>query len=433
MTLADNLEKAIRAESQTRYRALHLPAEFIAPNYDGRSIVNLAASIVNILGGKIPTAPLDDAILGELARAAPRVVLVIVDALAYQRFLRALDVNPQNGFNVLLHGDAELVPLTSVFPSTTVSALTSLWTGYTPAEHGTLGFTQFLRDQATRANMIYFSPSATDRVSSGQLVAAGMKPEELLAVPSLPQTLERAGVPVFHHIEQPYTNSPLSKMQLRVEMKETRGFVTSSDMWVALRDSLEEKWNARALFTAYWSGLDAIVHQYGPSSRAYDAEVHNLAYSFEREFLSRLSPRARAGTLFLLTSDHGAIDSPIKWTIYLKDHPDLREHLLMGAGEPRAAYLYGVGGEKDALRAYIERELGKQFFVLDSRAALEAGLFGSGKRAPETRYRIGDLIVLPRADWILWERAEEPKMLGRHGGLAEEEMLVPLLAARLDE
>ncbi len=433
MTLADRVEQHIRAENQTRYRALHLPAEFIVPNYDGRSIVNLAASIVKILGGKIPTAPLDDAIFAKLAHDAHRVVLVIVDALAYQRFIRALDANPQNGFNALWRGNAELVPLTSVFPSTTVSALTSLWTGYTPAEHGSLGFTQFLRDQATRANMIYFSPTATDRVSSGQLVAAGMKPEEFLAVPSLPQTLERVGVPVFHHIEQPYANSPLSKMQLRVEMKETRGFVTSSDLWVVLRDSLEEKRAERALFTTYWSGLDAIVHAYGPASRAYDAEMHNLAYSFEREFLSRLSPRARAGTLFLLTSDHGAMDSPVKRTIYLKDHPDLRERLLMGAGEPRAAYLYCVHGEKDATRAYIERELGDKFFVLDARGALEAGLFGSGKLAPETRYRIGDLIVLPRENWILWERADEPQMLGRHGGLAEEEMLVPLLAAKLDE
>ncbi|MBI3740703.1 MAG: alkaline phosphatase family protein [Chloroflexi bacterium] len=431
MTLADKLEREIRAENQTRFRALNLPREFIAPNYDGRSIVNVAASVVKIFGGKISTAPLDATILEKFSRDISRVVLVIIDALAYARFLRALDANPQNGFNALLRGNAQIVPLTSVFPSTTTAALTSLWTGATPAQHGSLGFTQFLRDRDARVNMIYWSPTATEHVAGAQLVAAGMKPDEFLAAPSLPQILDRVNVPVFHHIEKPFVTSALSQMQMRVEMKETRGFVSSSDMWVVLRDSLQAR-QEHALFTAYWSRLDAIMHDYGPASRAYDAEIHNLAYSFEREFLSRLSPRACEGTLFLLTADHGALDTPIARTIYLKDHPDLRAHILTLGGEPRAMYLYCVHRGKDAARAYIEKELGDKFFILDSRAALDAGLFGGGKPAPEARYRVGDLIVLPRENFILWERADAPTMLGRHGGLHEEEMLVPLLVARLD-
>jgi hypothetical protein len=63
---------------------------------------------------------------------------------------------------------------------------------------------------------------------------------------------------------------------------------------------------------------------------------------------------------------------------------------------------------------------------------LNAGLFGPGFVAAETKYRIGDLILLPRDNFYLWDRNEEPKLLGRHGGLAEKEMLVPLLLARLD-
>ncbi|MCI0478620.1 MAG: hypothetical protein L0Y55_20455, partial [Anaerolineales bacterium] len=113
-------------------------------------------------------------------------------------------------------------------------------------------------------------------------------------------------------------------------------------------------------------------------------------------------------------------------------HPDRREHLVMDfVGEARAAYLYCRNGEIDDARDYIETRLGDQFCVLDSRDALDAGLFGSGKPAPELKHRVGDLIALARENFY-WEEKVEVKMRGRHGGLAEQEMLVPLLVARLE-
>ena len=113
MSLTDIIEKKIRAERNARFRELHLPAEFIAPNYRGRSIVNVAASILTLFGARIPTPPLDANILADLADGVERVVLVVVDALGYQRMLDTLNANPQNGFHALLRAGARLVPLTS--------------------------------------------------------------------------------------------------------------------------------------------------------------------------------------------------------------------------------------------------------------------------------------------------------------------------------
>ncbi|MEP7200834.1 MAG: alkaline phosphatase family protein [Chloroflexota bacterium] len=432
MTLADTIYKSISKESKSRFDELGLPDHFVAPNYDGRSIVNVPSSIVKTFGGKMRTAPLDPLILGALARGVKRIVFVVVDALGYDKLNEALDANPHNGFHALLKDGGQLVPLTSVFPSTTTAALTALWSGYTPAEHGFMGYQLFLREFGIRSQMISFDPAAMDRLGSGQLVAAGLKPEEFLAVPSLPQTLTEYDVPVYNVIEQPFVKSALSRAQIRGQ-RETRGFVSSSDMWVTLRAWLEQRKAERALFVAYWSAVDTIAHHYGPASETIVSEVNNFAYSFEREFLTRLSPAAREGTLFLLTADHGQIATPPADAVYMRDHPKLRDYLLMAyTGDPRAAYLYVRNGELNAARDYIETHLANQFFVLDSQVALRAGLFGGGKHSPETRYRIGDLTVLPRAHEILWERDEPPKMLGRHGGLDAQEMLVPLIAARLD-
>ena len=81
---------------------------------------------------------------------------------------------------------------------------------------------------------------------------------------------------------------------------------------------------------------------------------------------------------------------------------------------------------------YFAAHFPEQFVLLDSQAALDQGLFGSGTLAPEARDRVGDLLALARGDYLLDASREGPKLLGRHGSLTPEEMLVPLLAARLD-
>ncbi len=432
MSLASDIENRIRVERVAGVGSLGLPAEWIMPQYGGRSVVNVPASIIRLFGGKISTPPLDPAILQGLDADVERVVIVYVDSLGYGKLQETLASNPQNGFQSLLRGGARLVPLTSVFPSTTTAALTSLWSGYTPAEHGFLGFQLFLREFGVRANMLTFSPVVTQDQGRDQLLAGGLNPELFLAAPSLPQTLAPLGVPVYHLMELPFVNSGLSKVQLR-GAKQVRGVISSSDMWVVLREWIEERRAERAVFAAYWGGVDGIEHYYGPSSETARAEIDNFAYSFEREFLSRLSPEARRGTLFMLTADHGHLDTPPSHAIYLSDHPALRAHLLMDfAGEPRAAYLYCRQGEKDSARDYLARHFADQFVVVDSQTALDAGLFGAGALAPESRYRIGDWIVLPRADYTLVENREVRPLQGRHGGLTPDEMLVPLIAARLD-
>ncbi len=430
MSLENTLLKKIRAEKNARFKNLGLPDEYITPNYHGRSIVNVPASIADLFGISIGTRTLDDAILSGLTDEIERIVFVIVDALGYKQLLASLATKPRNGFHVLLNRGGRIAPLTSVFPSTTTAALTTLWTGRTPIEHGFMGYQLFLRDYGVRADMIYFSPVATRTRGWQQLVDAGLEPEKFLAVPSLPQLLPN--VPVYHFIEEPFVTSALSRVQIR-GTRETIGFITSSDLWVSLGQCVEQHRGERALFMAYWSGVDGIGHKYGPSSPTYVAEINNLAYSFEREFLRPLSKQARARTLFLLTADHGQVDSPIPRAIFTRAHPELHANLVMDfTGDARAAYLYCRHGRANAVRDYFAAHFAEQFCLLDSHTALESGLFGEGVAASEAEHRVGDFIAISRDEWYLVEGKDAPKMLGRHAGLAADEMLVPLLAARLD-
>jgi len=147
------------------------------------------------------------------------------------------------------------------------------------------------------------------------------------------------------------------------------------------------------------------------------------------------SPAARAETLLLVTADHGQTPLPGHGGIALEEHPELRDLLLLPpTGSSRQPFFYAAPGRREALRTYLAR-FDAEFLLLDADEAAARGLFGPDGRHPELPYRIGDLIPLARAEGCFW-RMDTPQEIrryrGMHSGLTADEMLVPLLAARLD-
>jgi hypothetical protein len=111
-------------------------------------------------------------------------------------------------------------------------------------------------------------------------------------------------------------------------------------------------------------------------------------------------------------------------------------HLVVApTGEGRARYLHARHGHKDAVRAYVTGRFGAISTLIDSEEAIARGLFGTAPPTPQTLERIGDFVLLPHENWYFHhyptERLKPMQLVGRHGGLSPEEMLVPLLALRL--
>src|SRR5689334_5074848 len=151
------------------------------PDYSGGGLVNLMASIVQACGGRALHPPLDNLALG-----TPRnIVLLIVDGL---------------GDNYLMQRGGELASrrrraITSVFPSTTASAITTSYTGATPLEHGLTGwFTYFGEAACVGASLPFRS-----RGDMRSLSVRGVKPEEIYVRPSLFETLPIRSIVVTYH------------------------------------------------------------------------------------------------------------------------------------------------------------------------------------------------------------------------------------------
>jgi len=428
----DAIETELRQRQLPALAGRLPPGEFVVPDYDGLCLANIPATVAALLGGELPGAcpPLRPELWRGWADGVRRVIFLLVDAMGYLQLQEAMARGDVPAWNRLAERGA-LFPITTVFPSTTNAVLTTLWTGYSPAAHGLLAFELYLREFGVAASALFFWPVACHQ--HDLLVEWGLKPEDFVPVPALGETLTKQGIAVRTFTRKTYAESALSQMHRR-GLEQIDGFVGASDLWVGLRRALGESQSGRLFISAYWDVVDGISHKYSPDDDSWATELRTIGYMLEEEFLRRLTPAEREGTLLIITADHGMVPTPPEVAVKLDDHPALRDALLIPPmGESRAPFFYPHPDRRETLRDYLDGELGDAFVTLERNAVLESGLLGPGPIYSETPYRLGDLVALARGNHYLAEKEKSLEMLGRHGGMSPTEMLVPLFIVRLDE
>jgi hypothetical protein len=426
--MPDLTSKILPELTAHRLTGLDLGADLVYPHYSGLSILNLAASLEGWLGLPAgPHAPLQIEALDSLARGAQQVVVCLLDAVSFSRFTGWLDGPGRMLLDLIDSG--VLAPLTSVVPSTTTSALTTLWTGCSPAEHGILGYELWLREYGLIANMITLAPAALD-TQRGLLERAGVRLQSLLPTPTLGTRLSQAGIEAHAFIGNSIRGSGLSRMHYANTT--LHGFGSPADLWHSLRRLVERPPSAARFAWAYYSGVDALSHVYGPDADLVLTEFEFFLRAMVDLFVRPLQNRGGRDVLLLLLSDHGQVTTGTQPDRQLARHPELARRLhLSPTGEARLPYLYLAPGEADAVRDYVERAWPGDFTWIDSVQALCAGLFGPGVPCAAAASRLGDAILVSRGPGYLWWADKPDTLLGRHGSLTAQEMLVPLLALRL--
>ncbi|MFN8511808.1 MAG: alkaline phosphatase family protein [Chloroflexia bacterium] len=406
---------------------------FVQPSYGGHGIANVPASILRAFGVEPRHATLDQAVLPPaLLDGVRRIVVLIVDAFGWGQFFQELERQPDLFLGQLIERDGvAFSPLTSVFPSTTVNALTTANTGAQPIEHGVLGYTLWLKEFGAVSEMITFGPYAAGNWSYLQ---TGVEPTEFQPYRSLfRQVREEAGVGAYIVNAAAYRHSALSLMQ-------TTGatyvpYIAFADAVAAMAALANKPGDERMLIGAYYANLDSIAHEYGTGTPQHRAEVAHIDRMLERAFFNEVR---RSDTLFLMYADHGHINCTPERTIDLTQDRELMRDLAVGpTGEGRARYLHVRDGRRESVRAQIAEKYGAFSTLLDAEEAISRGLFGDATPTDYALERIGDFVLLPHENWYFHHhpltpvRSKPLTMIGRHGGLMPEEMLVPFLAARL--
>lgn len=415
------------AELLPRLEAQRLPGlepgnGCILPDYTGTTLANLPASICHWLGADPLGAPALPAAWLQLAASGryQHVILLVVDGLGLNLFKRFWNSEPWSGW---IQSGA-LAPLTSVVPSTTSAALTTLWTGCPPAEHGIIGFDLWLKEFGMVGNMIFHAPTAFSG-ETGSLKRAGFQPETFLPVPTLGAHLARQGVRVFSFQHNAIARSGLSTMLL--PEAETLGYRTLTDLWVTLASVQESLAGERSYTYAYFGDLDELSHRYGPDDERVLLEFSAFTHLLER-FIQKQTKKQRGDTLFLMTADHGQVYTPKLSNYELRNHPELTRHFaIQPTGEARLPYIFLRPGHEQAVHDYLEQVWAGQFAMQPGERVLQSGLLGNGSIYARTYDRLGDWVVMPQGSAYWWFADRDNPLLGRHGGISQAEMLVPLV------
>lgn len=392
---------------------------FVRPDYAGGGLINLMSSIAEAIGAPSAYAPLahrfglDAADLAEYRR----IVLVVIDGMG--------DALIDASTTPHLHSH-RIGRLTSVFPSTTASAVTALLTAMAPAQHGLTGWHMWFAEIDRILAVLPLLPRAR---APGQAAPGPTPPEKLFSHAPLSSRCRRK---CFVVTPQDIAESPFNLYHTRGATR--TAYPGLAEFFPALSLSLAGGGAAPSYTHAYLPDLDHLLHTVGPN----DAAVRVMLGRIDRSLGALLGRLKGSDTVVIVTADHGFCEAPHERFIELDAEPDLAAMLTRPlCGERRVAFAYVRPERHDDFRALMADRFASACTVIPTAEFIAQGWFGPATTAlkahPQLASRAGDFVLLMHEqwtikDWMVGERRHEQR--GVHGGASADEMWVPLIVAR---
>lgn len=330
---------------------------------------------------------------------ARHVVVVILDGLGHYQ------LDSRRGHAPFLRSIVSDV-VTAGYPTTTATSLSLFGTGQPAGQTGMTGYSARNPRTGELANLISWEGADP--------------PEEWQPMPSLLEEADRSGVTVTTLGKRAFAGSGLTHAALR------GGLFVGAERLADRIDVALAATKTPGVSYCYWGEIDAAGHRHGWQSEEWVAALEDA----DREF-RRLAGSIRPDTLMVVTADHGMVDvtGAPRWDIGAE--PQLARDVELVAGEPRALHLHVREGCAPAVAERWQAILGDHGVAFTRADAASAGIFGPISEV--ARPRIGDVVVaMAGRSTVVDSRTQSPKsmaLIGVHGSLTPEELMVPLLMA----
>ncbi|AGB15480.1 putative AP superfamily protein [Halovivax ruber XH-70] len=402
----------------------------VEPAYGGDCVTNAAESALALLNPAFERTLPDEAFRG-VETDVETVVFVLLDGFGYDEWTRF------ESRRTLARRFAEsgaVRPLTSIYPSETAAAFTSITTGTNPVEHGLLGWFQYLepidRDVVTLP-FTTLDGTPIDEVDPS-LDGTALFDADPLSARAAETDVSFETVLPASIADSPYSRAIFDGAR-RTGYEERETFATQ------LRDRVEAASGPTFVF-GYEPSIDAVAHEEGLTSRSARQTMADVLTGLQADLVDALSPSIAADTLLVVSADHGLVDTPpaenidvTEWSHWDTLQGRFRRDAAGGprrpTGSPRNAHFHVEPEELDAAHAELEDAVEGRVYTRTE--AVDSGLFGEGEPTERFERRCGDLVAIHRERGLCW-RADDRSNRGMHGGLTRAEMLVPFAAARVD-
>ena len=359
----------------------------IFPEYAG---ANVRAIVPTLLA---PNGAADRSWMPAAVREARQVVILVLDGLGWEQFGEHRDQMP-----TLATFDGG--PITTVAPSTTATALTSITTGLTPGEHGLVGYRMEIGGEIL--NVLRWATAAGD---------ARRKHEPSRLQPFAPFM----GQPVPVVTKADFERTAFTEAHLRGGR--LVGWRAASSLAITVGELLRA---GEPLIYAYYDGIDKIAHERGFGAY-YEAELRSADDVVEQVRAQLIDDAA-----LLVTADHGQVDVGPNDVDLADDVSKLIRNL---SGEGRFRWLHARPGAAADVLAAATAVYGDVAWVMSRQELIDGGWFGPVV-SPPVAARFGDVALMPRVPISFVDSADSGPypLVCRHGSLTSAEMLVPMLA-----
>ncbi len=372
------------------------------------------ASIIRARGGRSPHRDLVCLPARDL-RPFRKIIYLVVDGMGEAQVRDHLGRGGRSRFFAAHPHDV----ITSVFPATTASAVTTFATGASPAEHAIVGWHLNLPDLGLVSTIL---PCVTR-------MRVPLAPEEfdLKQYLRLPAYLESAKgqrwLLSWGHI-------PASRYSL-AGLRWTRrlGYRTLGGMEKRIREFIGSKGNGLAY--VYWPYYDTLCHDHGcvhPAARRHLSAIDRT--------LERLARRVRqeGDCVMLVTADHGMMDCSEERRVDLSKVPGLMDCMAtLPAGDARQMQCFVRPAAVGRFRTIVRRQLRRACVCVEGKEVIESGVLGPGRPHPALAGRVGDFMLLAKEGYafgVTLPQAEPDFNVANHGGMSATEMRVPLFVVR---
>jgi type I phosphodiesterase/nucleotide pyrophosphatase len=361
--------------------------EPVLPDYPGACIANVVAALR--ARGDSPPEWLPRPVVG-----APQAVLLVLDGLGWDQLRERAHLAPTLS---AMEGRS----ITSVAPTTTAVALTSITTGLPPAAHEVVGYRVKVGGDEV-LNVLRWRTAGGD--ARHEVVPADFQTHPVFGgeAPAVVTKSEFAATG--------FTQAHLGGVRLH-------GWRVPSSLPVQVGELLGA---GERFVYAYYDGIDSVAHLRGFGAY-YDAELRAVD-----RLVADVLDVLPHGAALLVTADHGQVEVG---DASVPLGPDVMAEAELVSGEGRFRWLHARPGRGDRLLAAATAAFGELAWVRTIEELEDGGWFG-GRLTDAGRSRLGDVAVIPHRPVAVTDPDDtgELALRCRHGSVTPAEMLVPLLA-----
>ena len=361
------------------------------PDYSGANLTGIVPGCLLLSPGQRP------AWFPQPLQVAERIVLLVIDGLGYEQLQRHAHLAPNL---TAMNGGS----ITTIAPSTTASALTSLVTGSTPAEHGIVGYRMDMGDSIMNS-LRWWSDTRDLRKVHPPATVQPIPPFAGMSIP----VVSRAELEGTAFTEAHLRGSrPCGWRAASSIVAQCAQLISAGEKFVY----------------AYYDGIDKIAHErgFGPY---YDAEITATDW-----LVGALLESLPSGTTLAITADHGQVQVGDN-VVHLSD--DIKGLLHHQSGEGRFRWLHAKRGHEDDLLNAANNAYGDIAWIASREQVVEEAWLGparGGRMSDQVKRRLGDVALVPFTATTFDDPLDSGpfSLVCRHGSLTSDEMLIPFLA-----